>query len=268
MLRTLLLLGLLFFVAACSSDKEEEVKIDNRSPQEIYAEAQGLMAEKRYKKASEAYQEIERLHPFSEYATRAGIMAAYAKYRDSDYDDAVILLERFLKLHPAHADASYAYYLRAICYYEQITDIRRDQQVTEQALAALKEVVLRFPESPYARDAKIKMDLTNDHLAGKQLEIGRYYQKRGEYVAAINRFRDVVERFQTTAQTPEALHRLVETYLALGVTAEAQKYAAVLGHNYPDNVWYKRTYKLMGGDTASAPKEEPKGSSRWLPNIL
>jgi tetratricopeptide (TPR) repeat protein len=175
-------------------------------------------------------------------------------YRDGKNYDAEITQERFIKLHPAHKDVAYAYYMRAIGYYEQITDISRDQKITEDALAALREVVQRFPNSPYARDAKIKIDLTQDHLAGKQLEIGRFYQKRGEYVAAINRFRDVVERYQTTAQVPEALHRLVETYLTLGITTEAQKYASVLGHIFPEDKWYKRSFKLLGKDAPDLEK--------------
>lgn len=267
MIRVLSLFLLLAITVACSSTDEEEKQVDTRSAEQIYTEAEGLMRERRYEKASETYQEIERLHPYSEYATKGAIQAAYAHYKNSDYDDAIILLERFIKLHPAHPDVAYAYYMRAICYYEQITDIRRDQQITEQALATLKEVVQRFPGTDYARDARVKLDLTYDHLAGKQLEIGRYYQGRGEYVAAINRFREVVEKYQTTAQAPEALHRLVETYLTLGVTAEAQKYASVLGHSHPDSVWYKRTYQLMKPLKTQMEKEN-KDSSGWLPDIL
>lgn len=262
-----LVLATLLLVTACSSTDKEKEKVDNRSAEEIYAEAQGFMAEKRYKKAAESFQEIERLHPSSDYATRAEIMGAYAYYKDSEYDDAANMLDRFIKLHPAHPDIAYAYYLRAICYYEQINDITRDQQITEDALVTLKEVVTRFPDTDYARDARIKLDLTTDHLAGKQLEIGRYYQKRGEYVAAINRFRTVAESYQTTSQVPEALHRLVETYLMLGINGEAQKYASVLGHNYPDSAWYKRTYKLMKSDTAMPEPKEGTGSS-WLPKVL
>lgn len=241
------------FLVSCA-DKEKDAIGEKRPPSELYAEADDLLQQKLYKTAAEKFQEIERLYPYSDEATRAQIMAAYAFYRDGKYDDADITFERFIKLHPAHKDIAYAYYMRAIGYYEQITDISRDQKITEEALAALREVVQRFPNSPYARDAKIKIDLTQDHLAGKQLEIGRFYQKRGEYVAAINRFRDVVERYQTTAQVPEALHRLVETYLMLGITAEAQKYASVLGHNFPEDKWYKRSFKLLGKDAPDLEK--------------
>lgn len=239
-------------LASCS-DSEKDVIGETRPPSALYAEADGNLQQRLYKTAAEQFQEIERLYPYSEEATHAQIMAAYAFYRDGKYDDAEIALERFIKLHPAHRDIPYAYYMRAMCYYEQITDIARDQKITEEALSALKEVVQRFPNTTYARDARIKVDLTLDHLAGKQLEIGRFYQKRGEYTAAINRFRDVVERYQTTSQAPEALHRLVETFLMLGITTEAQKYASVLGHNYPESVWYKRSFALLGKD---APKPE------------
>ena len=239
------------FLVACG-DKKSDIG-ETRPPNVLYAEADGQMQEKLYKTAAEKFQQIEQLYPYSPEATRAQLMAGYAFYRDGKYDDAEIALERFVKLHPAHKDVPYAYYLRAICYYEQITDIARDQKITEEALAALREVAQRFPETSYARDAKIKIDLTQDHLAGKQLEIGRFYQKRQDYVAAINRFRDVVERYQTTSQVPEALHRLVETYLMLGITAEAQKYASVLGHNYPDSAWYKRSFALLG---KNAPQPE------------
>ena len=248
------ILGLLPLLAACSSDKED--KIDTRPPEQIYAEANDQLSQRLFKTSAESFQQIEKLYPYSDYATHAQMLAAYAFYKDGKYDDAIITLERFMKLHPAHKDIPYAYYMRAICYYEQITDIQRDQKITEEALNSLREVVQRFPDTSYAKDARIKIDLTQDHLAGKQLEIGRFYQSRGEYVAAINRFRDVIERYQTTSQVPEALHRLVETYLTLGVMAEAQKYASVLGYNYPDSVWYKRSYKLLG-DNAPKPAAEP-----------
>lgn len=249
-MRFLLILFVLF-LSACE-DKKSDIG-DTRPPKVLYAEADNELQQHHYKKAAEKFQDIERLYPYSDEATRAQLMTGYAYYRDSKYDDAELALERFIKLHPAHRDIPYAYYMRAISYYEQITDIERDQKITEEALAALREVVQRFPETSYARDARIKIDLTQDHLAGKQLEIGRFYQKRQDYTAAINRFREVVERYQTTSQVPEALHRLVETYLMLGIKTEAQKYASVLGHNYPDSKWYRRSFALLGKD---APKPE------------
>ena len=172
-------------------------------------------------------------------------MSAYSSYEAQDYDAAISSLDHFVKLYPNNELTPYAYYLTAICYYEQISDVGRDQKITEQALAALREVVRRFPDTEYARDAKIKEDLTLDHLAGKEMQIGRYYLKRDDTLAAINRFRNVVENYQTTSHVPEALHRLVEAYLKLGIKAEAMKYAAVLGANYPSSSWYRDSYKLM-----------------------
>jgi outer membrane protein assembly factor BamD len=163
-------------------------------------------------------------------------------------------LERFTKLYPNNESTPYAYYIIALCYYEQISDVGRDQKITEQSMQALREVIRRFPDSEYARDARIKLDLTQDHLAGKEMEIGRYYLRHDDYIAAINRFRFVVENYQTTSHVPEALHRLVECYLKLGVKDEATRYAAVLGNNFPGSVWYRDSYKLMTGDLQKAGK--------------
>ena len=195
-------------------------------------------------------------------------MAAYAHYREERYDDALNAIDRFLSLHPGHASAPYAYYLRALCHYEQIADVTRDQKNTELALSALSEVVRRYPESSYARDAQLKIDLTNDHLAGKDMEIGRFYLKRGEYQAAINRFRRVIERYQTTTHVPEALHRLTETYLALGIVDEAQTAAAVLGHNYPGSEWYADSYLLLTGVDARPTENKESWISRTFGAIF
>jgi len=190
-------------------------------------------------------------------------MAAYAHYQNNKYDEAVNALDRFIQLHPGSRDAPYAYYLRAISYYEQISDVGRDQKMTKLALDALEEVVRRFPESRYARDATLKLDLARDHLAGKHMDIGRYYQGEGEYLAAINRFRLVITDYQTTTHVPEALHRLVESYLALGVTQEAQSTAAVLGYNYPGSEWYTDSYLLLTG--VDLRPEEHKDS--WISRV-
>jgi outer membrane protein assembly factor BamD len=197
--------------------------------------------------AAKAFDEVERQHPYSTWATKAQLMAAYALYQANKYDEAVLAAQRFTQLHPGNKDAPYAYYLIAICHYEQITDIGRDQRTTQKALDALEEVVRRFPTSEYARDARLKIDLTRDHLAGKEMDVGRFYLKRRQYVAAINRFRSVVEKYQTTSHVPEALHRLTEAYLMLGVTGEAQTAAAVLGHNFPGSDWYMDSYALLTG---------------------
>ena len=191
--------------------------------------------------------DVERQHPYSPWATRAQLMAAFAYYQDNEYDQAVIAAERFVQLHPGHKDTPYAFYLAAISYYEQIIDVGRDQKITELALRALNEVIRRYPKSEYSRDARLKVDLAHNHLAGREMEVGRFYQTRKQYSGAINRFRVVIEKYQTTSHVPEALHRLVETYLALGVIPEAQATAAVLGHNFPGSEWYQFSWSLLKG---------------------
>lgn len=231
-------------MAACSSG-DEDLPYVERPAGTIFGEANAAMQAERYKEAARLFDEVERQHPYSSEATRAQLRAAFAHYQNQKYDDAILALDRFIQLHPGHPDVAYAYYMRAICYYEQITDVKRDQRMTKQSLEALQEVVRRFPDSQYARDAKLKIDLTVDHLAGKEMEIGRYYLKQGQYSAAVGRFRNVVEQYQTTSHVPEALHRLVECYLALGVKDEARAAAAVLGHNYPGSDWYMDSYALL-----------------------
>ncbi|MBM3572785.1 MAG: outer membrane protein assembly factor BamD [Alphaproteobacteria bacterium] len=229
----------------CSSSND--LPYVERPVEDIYNEAVDTISERRYFKASQLFEEVERQHPYSAWATKAQLMAAYAHYQNNNYDQALIAVNRFIELHPSNRDVGYAYYLKALCYYERITDVGRDQKMTDDALNALQEVVRRFPESRYARDARLKIDLTRDHLAGKEMEIGRFYLRRGQYLAAINRFRRVVEEFQTTSHVPEALHRLTEAYLALGVRDEAVAAAAVLGHNYPGSDWYQDSYAMLGG---------------------
>lgn len=248
----------LLALSACGDDEEdiEELAKKNESVDILYDRASATFAESGYKKAIEQFEEVERQHPYSEWAARGQVMAAYSAYKAGQFDDAISILDRFVKLHPTHASTPYAYYLKALCYYTQITDVGRDQKMTENARNALKEVVERYPDSDYARDAKLKLDLTDDHLAGKEMEIGRYYLNRDEYIAAINRFRFVVEHYDTTSHVPEALHRLVEAYLRLGVVEEAKKYAAVLGHNYPGSDWYQYSYEMMQGNLTPEEKEE------------
>jgi len=231
-------------LSACSSTKPEDTYVE-RPAEKIYQEAEAAMRDDRFQTAAKLFDEVERQHPYSEWAAKAQIMAAYAHYQDLKYDDAILALDRYIQLHPGSPEVSYAYYLRALSYYEQITDVRRDQRMTRMALDALSEVVRRFPDSQYARDAKIKIDLTYDHLAGKEMEVGRFYLKQGQYTAAIGRFRTVIENYQTTSHVPEALHRLVECYLALGITDEAKTAAAVLGHNFPGSEWYTDSYALL-----------------------
>lgn len=238
-------------LAACASKEREEYV--ERPVEQLYNEGVDALATDRYLTAARAFDEVERQHPYSTWATKAQLMAAYAHYQANKYDDAIVAVDRFIQLNPSNRDVGYAYYLKAISYYEQITDVQRDARMTELAMGALEEVVRRFPDTPFARDARLKIDLTNDHLAGKEMEVGRFYMRRGQYVGAINRFKLVLDRFQTTSHVPEALHRLVEAYTALGLSGEAEKAAAILGHNYPGSDWYQDSYGLVTtGRTAEA----------------
>ena len=259
----LLGLALVLSLAACSSD-DEGVAYVERPAEEIYNTAANALDSGRYQEAAQQFDEVERQHPYSEWATRAQLMAGYAYYQDLDYDQAILALERFIQLQPGHKDIAYAYYLRALSYYEQITDVKRDQAVTQQAMDGLRQVFTRFPESKYARDARLKFELTEDHLAGKEMSIGRYYQKRGQYQAAINRYRRVVDEFQTTSHVPEALHRLTESYLALRVVPEAQAAAAVLGYNFPGSDWYEDSYALLA-EEGYEPVRPEKG---WMARMM
>jgi len=247
-------------LGACSSDDPEYVE---HSVEELYNQAMNDLQANRYAAAAKSFDEVERQHPYSFWATRAQLMSAYAYYQDNSYDDAVLAAQRFIRLHPGGRDVDYAYYLIAISYYEQISDVSRDQKMTELAVEALTELTRRFPDTEYARDALLKLDLTYDHLAGKEMTIGRYYLQRKQYLAAIKRFQTVIEIFQTTSHVPEALHRLTEAYLALGVTDEAQATAAVLGYNYPGSSWYRDSYTLLSARDLAP--EESGGS--WISRV-
>jgi outer membrane protein assembly factor BamD len=231
-------------LAGCAGGADDEDYVE-RPVGELYNEALDLMGEGDYQQAARSFEEVERQHPYSEWATRAQLMSAYAFYEANQYDEAVAAAQRFIDLHPGHKDVPYAFYLIGISHYEQISDVGRDQKMTEEALQAFDELIRRFPDSTYARDASLKVDLARDHLAGKEMEIGRYYLRQGKYVAAINRFQSVIDRYQTTTHVPEALHRLTEAYLALGVQQEARKTAAVLGYNFPGSRWYQDSYALL-----------------------
>lgn len=240
-----------------------EPKFVERPVEELYNSAMDNLQIGDYEAAAELFDEVERQHPYSTWASQAQLMAAYSYYQAQKYDDAVAALDRFIQLHPGSKDVGYAYYLKALCYYEQISDVERDQKMTRLALESLQELVRRFPESRYARDAELKIDLTRDHLAGKHMEIGRFYQRRDSYLAAINRFRMVIEEYQTTTHVPEALHRLVECYLALGVFDEAQATAAVLGYNFPGSPWYSDSYALLAGANL-----QPQGDGdSWIEQV-
>ena len=211
----------------------------------LYTLAKRELDRANYERAAKLFDEVERQHPYSVWARRAQLMSAFSYYVGKKYTESISSAQRFLTIPPGNEDAPYAHYLIAMSYYEQIQDVTRDQRITQQAAEAFGELIRRYPDTRYATDARLKLDLINDHLAGKEMEIGRYYQRSGNWIAAASRFREVVEKYQTTSHAPEALHRLVETYLALGIPAEAQKTAAVLGHNYPGSKWYQRSYRLI-----------------------
>jgi outer membrane protein assembly factor BamD len=243
-------------LSACAGSTEgKDVAYVARDVESLYAEAQRRLDKGNTLQAAALFDEVERQHPYSPWARRAQLMSAFSYYIARDYNKAIQNAQRFLSIHPGNKDAPYAYYLIALSYYEQISDVNRDQKITEQAQTALREVNRRFPQTEYAADARLKLDLVADHLAGKEMEIGRHYQRMGLWLAADMRFRNVVEKFDTTSHTPEALYRLTESSLALGVREEAVKYAAVLGANYPGSEWYDRAFKLVGkhaeGVTAS-----------------
>jgi outer membrane protein assembly factor BamD len=222
-----------------------DTKYVARDVNTLYNAAKERLDAGNYEVAAALFDEVERQHPYSPWARRAQLMSAFSYYMGQKYNESINSSRRFLSIHPGNKDAPYAYYLVALSYYEQISDVTRDQKITEQALAALGEVQRRYPTSRYAADAALKIDLVNDHLAGKEMEIGRFYQRRSLWLASSLRFREVTDKYQTTTHAPEALYRLVESYLAMGVPAEARKSAAVLGANYPNSEWYERAFDLM-----------------------
>jgi outer membrane protein assembly factor BamD len=221
---------------------------DSEPVAKLYNEGLDHLKAGEYRSAAKSFSEVERQHPYSVWATRAILMQAYAQYQRNAYDEAVNAANRFITLHPGHKDAAYAYYLIALSNYEQINDVRRDQSKTQKALETLEEVSRRFPGTPYARDAEAKAALARDQLAAKEMDVGRFYEEKGSYLAGINRYKKVITDYQTTSHTPEALFRLTECYMALGVRSEAQTAAAVLGQNFPNSQWYKDAYALLQSD--------------------
>lgn len=234
-------------LSACAGGPKvrKDTRYVARDVETLYANAKIILDRKRYKEAAVMFDEVERQHPYSVWARRAQLMSGFSYWAARDYPQAVLSAQRFLSLHPGYKDAPYAYYLIAVSYYEQISDVERDQKSSQQALDALTELTRRYPATDYAADARLKIDLVQDHLAGKEMEIGRFYQGRQEWLAATMRFKSVIERYQTTSHVPEALQRLVESYLALGIPEEANKAAAVLGYNYPGSKWYERAFALI-----------------------
>lgn len=255
-----LILAAATLLAACATKPEGEL---NGTIGSLYNDGMDKLADKRYPDAIHNFEELERQYPYSGWATRGQILTAYAQLLNGDYDDSIVTIERFIKMHPGHADLAYMFYLKGLNHYYQMTDVNRDQSATQDALDAFHEVVDRFPQSQYAQDAKLKITLCNDHIAGKEMNVGRYYQSQKMHLAAINRFRNVVQNYQTTSQTPEALYRLVESYLALGITDEAVRSAAILGYNYPASDWYTQAYELLT-DRKLAPAGQKQGWAKKL----
>ncbi|MGI9510364.1 MAG: outer membrane protein assembly factor BamD [Geminicoccaceae bacterium] len=253
-------------LAACAGESSENADYVERPVNDLYNTALDELKNGNNTRAAAAFQEVERQHPYSQWATRGQLMAAYAFYEATEYDKAIDAARRFIDLHPGHKDVPYAHYLVGVSYYDQISDVGRDQKMTELAHQAFDELVRRFPDSTYARDARLKGELAQDHLAGREMAVGRYYQRKGRYVGAANRFRTVVEQYQTTTHIEEALHRLTEVYLALGVRDEAVKSAAVLGHNYPSSEWYQDSYALLADDQTLPPPAPASDGSRKTPS--
>lgn len=243
--------------AACSSTPKEEDIVIEGSVEDLYNRATDLLEAENYKEAARFYNEVDRQHPYSTWASRAQLMAAYSYYKEREYETAIAALNRFIRLHPSHRDIAYAYYLKALSYFEQVRDVKRDQTPAEEALKAFDEVVKRFPDSRYAQDSRNKIVLVQDHLAGQEIDVGRWYQRHGRYLAAINRYKVVIDKYQTSRQVPEALHRMTESYTALGLTDEARRVAAVLGHNYPSSEWYFDTYELVEQRPVDRPPAAP-----------
>ncbi len=221
---------------------------DDRQVAGLYNSGLDQMKRGNYSEASRKFAELERLHPYSKWATKGLLMQAFSNYQNNKYGDAIDASQRFISLHPGHENIDYAYYIVSLSQYEQIGDIQRDQSQTEKALESLEEVARRFPDSRYAADAQQKSRLARDHLAAKDMEVGRYYFRKGDWLAGINRFKHEITNFQQTSQTPEALYRLSEGYMALGIRSEAQTAAAVLGHNFPQSTWYRDAYRLVSSD--------------------
>jgi outer membrane protein assembly factor BamD len=252
-------------VAGCSSNsRRDELAYVERPVETIYNEATTSLDKRNWDLAAQQFDEVQRQHPYSVWAQRSMLMAAYSRYRARDFDEAVSSAQEYIALHPGAEDAAYAYYIIAICHFDQIIDVGREQQRSELALAALNEVTARFPESQYARDAELKTDLVRDQLAGKEMEIGRYYLRRDEHLAAINRFQNVIKTYDTTTHVPEALHRLVEAYLSIGLVGQAQASAAVLGYNYPGSQWYEESYKLMTEKGVEMPVPPEGATVNWI----
>jgi outer membrane protein assembly factor BamD len=259
--RALSMLILATSLGACSSLFGKDETPPDEPADRLYNEGLYVLNNKKdAKKAVEKFEEVDRQHPYSEWARKSLIMSAYAYYQAGSYDECITAAKRYISLHPGSPDAAYAQYLIGASYFDEIPDITRDQARTEKAMASLEEVIRKYPTSEYAVSAKQKMEVARDQLAGKEMQIGRYYLEKKDYTGAINRFKVVVTRYQTTRHVEEALERLTEAYMSLGIVDEAQTAAAVLGHNFPDSEWYKHAYALVKG--GGVEPNENKGS--WI----
>lgn len=258
-------------VSACAGSKpRQRLAYEERPVEALYNAGYDRLGQKRWADAVDYFQEVERQHPYSEWSRRAILMQVYAYYQNNNYAEAVAAADRFITLFPGNPSAAYAFYMRAICNFEQIVDVGRDQAYTEAALQGLRDVVRRYPGTAYASDAAIKIDMVNDQLAGKEMTVGRFYQRANQPLAALNRYKTVIanEAFQRSSHTPEALYRLVEVNLALGLNDEALRNGAVLGHNYPGSIWYRDAYRLLTakGENLEVAPEEKRES--WLRRII
>lgn len=257
------MIGSLVTLAACQSDRDIDITvldIDTEPADVLYNQALANIKAGKMKEASRKFEAIDKQHPYSEYARKAMVMNSFANYRMGQYSDSINSARRYISLYPNSEDTAYAYYLIGLSYYRQIPQVTRDQRTARRAIAAFSEIIQRYPESEYVADSEVKLRFARDQLAGKEMQIGRYYQERKEYAAAVNRFRTVVESYPNTRQVEEALARLVEVYFAMGLTQDAQAAAAVLGHNFPDSEWYADSYKLL--QTEGLEPRENRGS--WI----
>ena len=261
-----LIFALISLLFSSCSDSQNNIGIgvsEDKAAEEIFNSGERELVRRRYNDAAEKFKEVERLYPYSDWAKRALIMQVYSFHKDKEYENVVSAANRFIEFHPKDKDIPYAYYLIGLSYYDQVLAIGRDQKLTQEALKIFKLIIKEYPDSEYASSSQIKFDFLKNQLASKEMEVGRYYLKRSHYVSAINRFRGIIEDFSTTSQVPEALHRLVEAYLSLGLTDEAQTAGAILGYNYKSNEWYERSFELL---RSKGLKPKSLGNS-WLSQI-
>jgi outer membrane protein assembly factor BamD len=257
------LLGAVVGLAACSKNEAPII-----APVDVlYNKGMDELEQGQFRKAITHFEELERQHPYSGWATRGKMMLAYAQFRRGDYDESISTIDQFIRLHPGHKNLDYMFYLKGLNSYYRIREVNRDQAHTLEALRTFEELVRRFPDSKYARDAKLKITLCRDHIAGQEMTVGRYYQSVNQHLAAINRFRNVADNYQQTAQVAEALYRLTESYLILGLDEEAKRAAAILGHNYPDTRWYRDAYTLMIGKNLVTEQERAGWAGRFMQGV-